>query len=112
MVNLEKMQQDVAETKKALFELKGMFMDKTKVYKEEAETPIKIDAVAELTGYKKQTIYEYCRFNKIPYHKKNNRLFFFTSEITDWIKEGKQKTIAEIEAETDAFLSNKNKTKK
>ena len=112
MVDLERMQLDVAETKKVLYELKGIFIDKTKVYKEEAETPIKIDAVSEHTGYKKQTIYEYCRLNKIPYHKKNNRLFFFKSEITDWIKEGKQKTIAEIEADTDTFLSKRKKARK
>jgi predicted DNA-binding transcriptional regulator AlpA len=112
MVDLEKMQQDVAETKQTLYELKGMFIDKNRVYKEQPETPVRIGAVESLTGYKKQTIYEYCRLNKIPYHKKNNRLFFFKSEITDWIKQGKQKTIAEIEADTDTFLSNKIKTKK
>ncbi len=111
MVDLEKMQQDVAEAKQTLNELKGMFIDKNRVYKEQSETPIRIGAVETLTGYKKQTIYEYCRLNKIPHHKKNNRLFFFKSEITDWIKQGKQNTIAEIEANTDTFLSNKSKTK-
>tara|TARA_R110002049_G_scaffold50826_2_gene144415 strand:+ start:224 stop:562 length:339 start_codon:yes stop_codon:yes gene_type:complete len=112
MVDLEKMQQDVAETKKAIFEIKNAFIDSNRVHEEQTEKPFKIDGVEKLTGYKKQTIYEFCRSNKIPHHKKNNRLFFFQSEITDWIKQGKRKTLAEIDADTDTFLSNKSKTKR
>jgi predicted DNA-binding transcriptional regulator AlpA len=111
MVDFEKMQLDVAEAKKDLKELKALFLNKAETTIED-ETPIKIDKVSKLIGYKKQTIYEYCRFNKIPYHKKNNRLFFFRSEITDWIKQGKQKTLTEIEADTDAFLSNRTQRRK
>ena len=111
MINFEQMQLDVAESKKDLKELKALLLNKAETTSGN-DLPIKIDSVAELTGYKKQTIYEYCRLNKIPYHKKNNRLFFFKSEITDWIKQGKQKTIAEIEDDTDTFLSNKSKTRK
>ncbi|PQJ77516.1 helix-turn-helix domain-containing protein [Polaribacter glomeratus] len=106
MVDFERMQLDVAEAKKDLKELKALLLNKAETTIGD-ETPIKIDGVEKLTGYKKQTIYEYCRFNKIPYHKKNNRLFFFKSEITDWIRQGKQKTITEIEAETDTFFCNK-----
>ena len=111
MISFEKTQQDVAEVKKVLKELKALLLNKAETATGD-ETPIKIDEVSKLISYKKQTIYEYCRCNKIPHHKKNNRLFFFKSEITDWIKEGKQKTVTEIEADTDTFLSNKNKKRK
>jgi len=111
MIPFEQTQLDVAEVKKDLKELKALLLNKAETTIGE-ETPIKIDEVSKLIGYKKQTIYEYCRFNKIPYHKKNNRLFFFRSEITDWVKQGKQKTLIEIEADTDAFLSNRTQRRK
>ena len=75
----------------------------------EPENPQSIDDVVKLTGYTKPTIYGYCQHNEIPYHKKNGRLFFFKSELIDWIKSGRQKTLKEIEADADAYLSNKNK---
>ena len=75
----------------------------------EDEVPQDVDEISLLTGFSKPTIYGYCQKNKIPYHKKNGRLFFFKSEIIEWIKEGKQKTLKEIHSNTDDFLTNKNK---
>ncbi|WP_158009615.1 helix-turn-helix domain-containing protein [Tenacibaculum todarodis] len=111
MISFEQTQQDVAEVKKDLKELKALLLEKAETTTG-GETPIKVDEVSKLIGYKKQTIYKYCRINKIPHHRKSNRLFFFKSEITDWVKLGKQKTITEIEADTDAFLSNRKKRQK
>lgn len=75
----------------------------------EMETPLKLDGVSVLTGYTKPTIYLYCQKGIIPHHKKNGRLFFFKSEIIEWIKTGKQKTIKEVVCDVDAFLSNRKK---
>lgn len=75
----------------------------------EIETPIQLDAVVPLTGLTKPTLYGYVQRNEIPYHKKGNRLYFFKSEIIDWIKTGKQKTLKELEADAEAYVSNKNK---
>ena len=54
-------------------------------------------------------LYGYVQRNEIPYHKKGNRLYFFKSEIIDWIKTGKQKTLKELEGDADNFLSNHKK---
>ncbi|WP_343329295.1 helix-turn-helix domain-containing protein [Polaribacter staleyi] len=111
MIPFEQTQLDVAEVKKDLKELKALLLNKAETTVGE-EKPIRVAEVAKLVGYKVQTIYKYCRHNEIPYHKKKEGLFFFKSEITDWIKQGKQKTLTEIEADTDAFLSNRTKTRK
>ena len=108
MFTFEQTQQDVAEVKKDLKELKALLLNKAE-NQSKTDNPLTIDEVVKLTRYTKPTIYGYCQKNEIPHHKKNGRLFFFTSEIIDWIKEGKQKTITEIEADADAFLSNKKK---
>ena len=75
----------------------------------EPDNPLNIKEVVKLTGYTKPTLYGYCQRNEIPYHKKGNRLYFFKSEIIDWIKTGKQKTLKELQAEAEEYLSNKNK---
>lgn len=112
MIAFEQTQQDVAEVKKDLKDLKAflLIMAESQI---QADDPKPIEEIEKLTGYTKNTIYGYCRENKIPHHKKNGRLFFFKSEIIDWIKEGKRKTIQEVEEDADLILSKKkNSTRK
>jgi predicted DNA-binding transcriptional regulator AlpA len=75
----------------------------------EAENPLNIDEVVKLTGYTKPTLYLYCQKNTIPHHKKNGRLFFFKSEIIDWIRIGKVKTLKEVGSDVDELFSNHKK---
>jgi predicted DNA-binding transcriptional regulator AlpA len=77
----------------------------------QTENPIKdgIKGVSKLIGKTVATIYGYCQRNEIPHAKQGNRLIFFESEIIAWLKSGKVKTIQEIEATADTYLSNKNK---
>ncbi len=42
----------------------------------------------EITGYRKQTIYNKVNSKEIPHRKKGGRLFFFPDEIINWIDEG------------------------
>ena len=92
-------------------ELKALLLNKAE-HKNDIETPIQLDEVTPITGLSKPTLYGYVQRNEIPYHKKGNRLYFFKSEIIDWIKTGKQKTLKELEAETDNFLFNHKKGNK
>ncbi|MFX0555807.1 helix-turn-helix domain-containing protein [Maribacter sp. CXY002] len=56
----------------------------------------------------KPTWYSKISKGEIPYHKKGKKVYFLKSEIDEWLKGGKRKTITEIEAESEIFLS-KNK---
>lgn len=47
----------------------------------------------------KQTIYEWASQKLIPYHKKTKRLMFLKSEIDEWIKASRRKTMVELEKE-------------
>ena len=75
----------------------------------EIETPIQLDDVVPITGLSKPTLYGKVQRNEIPHHKQGNRLYFFKSEIVNWIRTGKVKTLKELDADADAYLSNKNK---
>lgn len=111
MIPFEQTQRDVAEVKKDFKELL-VFLQIMVENQAQEDDPKSIEEIVKLTGYTKPTIYGYCQKNKIPHHKKNGRLFFFKSEIIDWIKEGKQKTTQEVEADADLLLSSKRKSPK
>ncbi|SFC97728.1 helix-turn-helix domain-containing protein [Algibacter pectinivorans] len=98
----------VAELQRGQSEILALLSKKAKP-QPEIETPINLNEVSEITGLTKPTLYGYVQRNEIPHNKKGNRLYFFKSEIVDWIKTGKQKTLKELKAENDEFLSNTNK---
>ena len=69
--------------------------------------PINIDRVSELSNLAKPTIYSLVGAKKIPHAKQGKKLYFFEDEIIDWIRQGKRKTLNEIEAEAAAHLENR-----
>jgi excisionase family DNA binding protein len=52
----------------------------------------------------KPTVYAWIGQRSIPYHKKGKKLMFLKSEIDSWLKEGRRKTTAEIQAEAEQFV--------
>lgn len=76
---------------------------------ETIEKPVDIDKAAEFLNLKKPTIYTKCSKGELPYMKRNNRLYFLISELSDYLKDGRNKSQEEIEAEADAYLLSKNK---
>lgn len=71
---------------------------------QEKEEFITLKQVCGLTGYAAPTIYGLVGANSIPYFKRGQRLFFDRAAILAWIREGKPKSKAEIEASADAHL--------
>lgn len=107
-LKFEDLPKTVAEILRGQNELMALLRLKDETVSE-TDNPLSIDEVIKLTGYTKHTIYGYCQKKSIPHHKKNGRLFFFKSEIVDWIKTGKQKTRKEVEVEAENYLSNHKK---
>lgn len=73
---------------------------------ESRRVPVNIDRVSELSNLAKPTIYGLVSAKKIPYAKQGKKLYFFEDEIIDWIRQGKRKTLIEIEAEAAAHIEN------
>ena len=109
-LSFEKLPEAVANLSKTVKEMKALLIQKAEP-QSEPDNPIAIKEVAELTGLTVPTLYGYCQRNEIPYHKKGNRLYFFKSEIIDWIKTGKNKTLKELQEEADNYISNKRRLK-
>lgn len=52
----------------------------------QAETPTDISGAAEFVNLDQQTIYRLARTGGIPFYKKHRKLYFFKSELANWLK--------------------------
>ena len=57
----------------------------------------------------KPTVYGWVNAGIIPVHKGGKKLRFLKSEIDNWLKQGRKKTLAETASEADKYLSSKKK---
>lgn len=55
----------------------------------------------------KQTVYGWVNACTIPVHKGGKKLRFLKSEIDNWLKQGRKKTLAETAAEADQYCKTK-----
>jgi len=60
------------------------------------EEYINITEAAKLLSLSIHTIYGLVNKNILPYNKRGRRLYFSKVELTNWIKEGRRKTKAEL----------------
>lgn len=71
----------------------------------ETDQLLTIQQAAEMLSLSVPTIYGLVSKSQIPSMKKSKRLYFSKEEITNWLKTGRKKSVADIEKETDAYLS-------
>ncbi len=63
---------------------------------EPIEQPIGIEEAAAMTNRTRAGIYTLVSKRQIPFHKRAKHLYFFRSELNDWIRSGRQWTKEEI----------------
>ena len=63
-----------------------------------------IAQAAEFLNLSVQTLYGKVCHKEIPVSKKGKRLYFYKSELEDWIRSGKKKTLAELKQEFPAMV--------
>lgn len=110
VLKFEDLPNAVTQLQKGQNELKALLLQQQAEPQQEIETPINLSEVTKITGLTKPTLYGYVQRNEIPYSKKGNRLYFFKSEVINWIKTGRQKTLKELQSEADNYLLNKKKS--
>lgn len=49
-----------------------------------------------------------CR-REVPFNKKGKRLYFYKSELEEWIRQGRNKTLEEVRREADQYITVKHK---
>jgi excisionase family DNA binding protein len=68
-----------------------------------------IQQAAEFLRLSVPTVYAQVSRGELPVMKRNKRLYFSRTELMDYLKDGRKKTVAEFEAESEAYLSNRKK---
>ena len=66
-----------------------------------------IQQASELLNLSVPTLYSKVSKGELPVMKRSKRLYFSRTELIEYLKAGKRKSSAEIEADADAYLSNK-----
>lgn len=106
-ITFNELPEAITQLRSDVSEIKRLLLEKVNIPQPtEVDRWFNIDELCEYLPDKpaKATIYGYVHSLLIPFHKTTKRLRFLKSEIDSWLKSGKRKTVAEIEAETDQYL--------
>ena len=74
---------------------------------EQTEQLLTVKEAADFLHLTVPTIYTKVSRGELPVMKRSKRLYFSSTELLEYIKEGRKKTNAEIEAEAESYLKNK-----
>jgi len=89
-------------------ELKRLLLEKRESQpNEQPETFLNIQEAAKFLNLTVPTIYSKVSKRELPFMKRGKRLYFSSSELIEYVKEGRKKSYAEIEAEAENYLKNK-----
>jgi excisionase family DNA binding protein len=78
----------------------------------EVEKPTDVFGAADHIDLDEQTIYRLVRTKEIPYHKKGKKLYFYKSELNEWIKSGKGKSLTDLQKEAESEIIEANKKRR
>ena len=76
---------------------------------EQPEQLLTIQGAAQFLNLTVPTIYSKVSKGELPVMKRSKRLYFSSTELMEYLKEGRKKSNAEIEQEAEAYLSNNRK---
>jgi excisionase family DNA binding protein len=71
----------------------------------QGDVMLSIKEASQLLNVAVPTIYHYTSQRQIPFFKRGKRLYFSKDALMEWVKEGKVKTVTEIELEANTYLT-------
>ena len=95
---------------KEVSELKRLLIEKQEQPNtEQPEQLLTVQEAAQFLNLTVPTIYSKVSKGELPVMKRSKRLYFSSTELMEYLKEGRKKSNAEIEQEAEAYLSNNRK---
>lgn len=76
---------------------------------EQPEQLLTVQKAAQFLNLTVPTIYSKVSKGELPVMKRSKRLYFSSTELMEYLKEGRKKSNAEIEKEAEAYLLNNRK---
>ena len=90
-------------------ELKSLLLDKQEQKQEQPEKLFSIKQAAQFLNLSIPTIYSKVSKGELPFMKRSKRLYFSSSELMAYLKEGRNMSNSEIEKESATYLLNHKK---
>ena len=90
-------------------ELKSLLLDKQEQKQEQPEKLFSIKQAAQFLNLSVATIYSKVSKGELPFMKRSKRLYFSSSELMAYLKEGRNMSNSEIEKESATYLLNHKK---
>jgi len=78
----------------------------------QTEQLLTVQEAAQFLNLTVATIYSKVSKDELPVMKRSKRLYFSSTELMEYLKEGRKKSSSEIDAEAEAYLSNHKKALK
>ena len=103
----EQLPNAISQLYNKLDSIEKLILAKSDHPQEEADQLMTIEEAAVFAHLSKATLYGLVSRSGVPCMKKGKRLYFSRQELTGWIKAGRKKTVSEIAAETDSYLTRK-----
>lgn len=95
---------------KEVSELKRLLIEKQEQpTTEQPEQLLTVQEAAQFLNLTVPTIYSKVSKGELPVMKRSKRLYFSSTELMEYLKEGRKKSNAEIEQEAETYLSNNRK---
>lgn len=106
MLSFENLPFAVSELTKEVSQLKALLLENNanKAIPQQQERLLSIQEAATFLNLSTPTIYSKVSKRELPVIKRGKRLYFSDNELLAYLKEGRKKTNAEIEAEAEAYL--------
>ncbi len=108
-LTFEQLPEAVTQLYDKLSSIESILIEKSTFTQSEVDQLLTVQQAAEFLNLSVPTIYGYVQKQEIPVCKRSKRLYFSKQQLTEWIKSGRKKTVAEIEAEAEKYLSNHKK---
>ena len=103
-ITFDQLPQAVTRLHEKLDHIEQLLRD-TNNYSNETDELLTIAQAAKFLNLSTPTIYSKVSRNEIPVNKQGKRLYFYKSELAEWIKSGRKKTLTEIKQEADEYLA-------
>jgi len=107
-LTFEQLPQAVTMLTNEISALKDLLINNSK--QEPQESPERLLSVQEASDFlmlSKATIYSKVSKKELPVMKRSKRLYFSSIELLQYLKEGRKKSNAELDAEAESYVKNK-----
>lgn len=104
-ITFDELPQAVTELNRKVDELYDIITSKQS--KDSADQFLSVKETAKFLNLSVPTIYSKVSRRELPYIKRGKRLYFSMKDLETYLKEGRIKTVDELEAEADQYLTSK-----